>query len=116
MIARKFSQCFVGVKNQICRSYISSLYCSVLWLYYSTTTFDMIKVAYNNVYRALMWIAREYGHSIFGEICTNNIGRFEDVFRKNNFQFERLLTQKCKHCCCFLCIFTVSVVIESLMC
>ena len=36
--------------------------------------------------------------------------------KKNNFQFERSLLHKCKHSCCFLCIFTVSVVIESLMC
>ena len=90
MIARKFSQCSVCVKNHLCRSYISCLYCSILWLYYSTTTFGMIRVAYNNVYRSLMWIARGYGDSIFGELCTNSIDVFEAVLRTMISSFTRV--------------------------
>ena len=82
MIVRKFSTCSVDVKNQLFRSYISCLYCSALWLKFSAATFNMIRVAYNNVYRALMGITRGYGHSISREYCTNNIDGFEAVLRK----------------------------------
>ena len=37
----------------------------------------MTRVAYSNVYRALI-----YGHSISGEFCTNNIDGFEAVLGK----------------------------------
>ena len=60
MIVRKFSNCSVDFKNQLSRSYISCLYCSALWLIFSTATFNMTRVAYNNVYRALMGITRGY--------------------------------------------------------
>ena len=82
MIVRKFSTCFVDVKNQLFRSYISCLYCSALWLKFSAATFNMTRVAYNNVYRALMGITRGYGHSISREYCTNNIDGFKAVLRK----------------------------------
>ena len=56
MIVRKFSNCSVDVNTQPFRSYISYLYSSVLWLNYSTATFNMTRVAYNNVHRTLMGI------------------------------------------------------------
>ena len=79
---RKFSTYSVDVKNQLFRSYISCLYCSALWLKFSTATLNMTRVAYNNVYRALMWTTRGYGHSISREYCTNNIDGFETVLGK----------------------------------
>ena len=69
-------------KNQLFRSYIGCLYCSALWLKFSTASFNMTKIAYNSVYRALMGITRGYGHSISSECCTNNINGFEAVLRK----------------------------------
>ena len=60
MIVRQFLNCSVDFKNQLSRSYISCLYCSALWLIFSTATFNMTRVAYNNVYRALMGITRGY--------------------------------------------------------
>ena len=82
MIVRKFSNCPVDFKNQLSRSYISCLYCSALWLIFSTATFNMTRVAYNNVYRALMGITRGYGHSLSGEFCTNNMDGFHAVLKK----------------------------------
>ena len=63
MTVRKFSNCSVDVKNQLLRSYISCLYCSALWLSYSTATFNMTRVVDNNVCRALVGITREAGHN-----------------------------------------------------
>ena len=45
MIIRKFSKCSVGVKNQLFRSYVSCLYCCGLWKDYSTSSFNMVRVA-----------------------------------------------------------------------
>ena len=50
-----------------------------IWLSYSTATFNMTRVVDNNVYRALLEIKREDGHSISGEFSTNNIEGFEAV-------------------------------------
>ena len=79
MTVCKFSNCSVDVKNQLLRSYTSCLYCSALWLSYSTATFNMTSVVDNNVYRALLGITREDGHCISGEFCTNSIDGFEAV-------------------------------------
>ena len=42
----------------------------------------MTRVAYNNVYRALMGISRGYGHGISREYCTNKIDGFEALLRE----------------------------------
>ena len=116
MIVRKFSTCSVDVKSKLFRSYISCLYSSALWLKFSTATFKVTRAAYNNDYRALMGVTRGYGHSISREFCANNIDGFEAVLRKNYLQFERSVTQECKYCCGFLCIFPVLHAIKSLIC
>ena len=82
MIIRKFSKCSVNVKNQLFRSYVSCLYCCALWNIYSTSSFNMVRVAYNNVYRALMGIKRVYGHSISSEYVNNCIDGFGAAQRK----------------------------------
>ena len=83
MIIQKFSKCSVDVKNQLFRSYVSCLYCCALWKDYSTSSFNMVRVAYNNVYRALMGIKRVYGHSISSEYVNNCIDGFEATLREN---------------------------------
>ena len=51
----KFSNDSVDVKDQLFRSYMSCLYCSALWLNFSTATFNMTRVAYNNVFTEHSW-------------------------------------------------------------
>ena len=85
MIIRKFSKCSVDViyKHQLFRSYVSCSCCCVLWKDYSTSSFNMVRVACHNVYRALMGIKRVYGHSISSEYYVNNcIDGFEATQRK----------------------------------
>ena len=79
MSVHKFSNCSLDVKKHFFSLYIGYLYCSAVWLNYSTVTFKMTKVAYNNVYNTLTGITRGYSHSISREFCTNNIDRFEAV-------------------------------------
>ena len=59
------------------------LYCCALWKDYSTSSFNMVKVAYNNVYRAFMGIKRVYGHSISSEYVNNCIDGFEATLKEN---------------------------------
>ena len=86
MIVHKFSNCSVDFKNQLSRSYISCLYCSALWLIFSTATFNMTRVAYYNVYRSLHGDNQGiYGHSISGDFCTNDMVGFNAVLKKKRF-------------------------------
>ena len=82
MIIRKFSKGSVDAKNQLFRSYVSCLYCCALWKDYSTSSVNMVRVAYNNVYRALMGIKRVYGYSISSKYVDNCIDGFEATQRK----------------------------------
>ena len=82
MIIRKFSKCLVNAKNQLFRSYVSCLYCCALWNNYSTSSFNMVRVAYNNVCRALKGIKRVYGHSISSEYVSSSIDGFGATQRK----------------------------------
>ena len=49
---------------------------------YCTSSFNMVRVAYNNVYRALMRIKRMYGHSISGEYVNSCFDGFEAIQMK----------------------------------
>ena len=116
MIIRKFSKCSVDVKNQLFRSYVSCLYCCALWKDYSTSSFNMLRVAYNNVYRALMGIKKVYGHSISSEYVNNCIDGFEANSEKINFQSERSPVYELKHHYCSLHIITVFYVCQPFVC
>ena len=72
----------MNVKNQRFKSHVSCSYCSALWSDYSTSSFNMVRGAYNNVYRALMGIKRVYGHSISSVYVNNCIYGFEATQRK----------------------------------
>ena len=63
------------------RSHVSCLYCCALWNYYSTSSFNIVRVTYNNVCRALIGIKR-VGHSISSEYVNNCIDGFGATQRK----------------------------------
>ena len=52
-------------------------------LKFSAATFNMTRVAYNNVYRAIMIISRGYDHSISREYYTNNIDGLKQFSEKS---------------------------------
>ena len=78
----------MDVKNQLFRSYVSCLYCGALWKDSSSSSFDMVRVACNNVYRALMRIKRVYGHRISSKYVNNCIDGFEATQRKLTFSLR----------------------------
>ena len=50
-LLRTFSHCSTDVKLTLFKSYCTTLYCPFLWNSYRKSTFNKIRVAYNNVYR-----------------------------------------------------------------
>ena len=49
-----FSHCSIDVKIVLFNSYYTPLHCSYLWTDYNKTSFNKIRVAFNNAYRLLI--------------------------------------------------------------
>ena len=52
-LIRKFKFCTPEVKRSLFKTYCYSLYCSALWVNYRKSSFNRLKVNYNNVMRRL---------------------------------------------------------------
>ena len=55
MIIRNFTQCSNAVKCQLFQSFCTSFYCASLWSSYDIETLKRLKVAYNRIFRTLIW-------------------------------------------------------------
>ena len=49
-----FSYCTIYVKNELFRSYCSSLYCCSLWCDYRKATYRKLTVAFSNIHRRML--------------------------------------------------------------
>ena len=78
-LIRKFSKCSPDVKTQLFNTYCSNLYASHLWHNYSKKEFHRVRVAYNNVFRALMSITR--GCSISQSFVDLDVSTFNSLLR-----------------------------------
>ena len=78
-LIRKFSKCSPDVKTQLFKTYCSNLYASHLWHNYSKKEFHRVRVAYNNVFRALMSITR--GCSISQSFVDLDVSTFNALLR-----------------------------------
>ena len=74
-LLRKFLKCSISVKLTLLQSYCSNAHCSHLWVIYTKATFNKLKVAYNNVYRRVLWYTRRDSASMM--LVTNGIDSFE---------------------------------------
>ena len=88
LLVRKFKKCSVDVKIQLFKSYCTNLYCAPLWCLYTMTMFNRLKVAYNNVFRSLMYVGRR-GLSV--AFLLYNVDSFKVVLRKAIFSFKKRL-------------------------
>ena len=85
-LVRNFSQCSDDVKLQLFKTYCSNLYCCQLWSNYKNVSYNKLKVAYNNVYRALFKLDRQT--SISNSMVLFNVNGFKAVVRKHSFGFR----------------------------
>ena len=90
-LIRKFKNCSFDVKKQLFKSYLSCLYCSQLWCFYTKKRLNEVRVSYNNVYRNFMSFGRRL--SISFEFLVNEIECFTVLRRKSMHRFlTRLLS------------------------
>ena len=53
-LLRTFHYCSTDVKLELFKSYCTSFYCCYLWTAYKKSTFDRLRVAFNNAYRRVL--------------------------------------------------------------
>ena len=53
-IKRMFYFCTIDVKLEIFRSFCTSFYCCYLWTWHKKSTFNRLRVAFNNAYRRIL--------------------------------------------------------------
>ena len=93
ILIKYFKNCTTGVKLELFRTYYSCLYSSQLWCDYSAQAYRRIRVALNDIFRALMHIKR--GESISQFYVFHNITDFNSLIRKTVYGFyQRLMNSK----------------------
>jgi len=80
LIVKNFKFCSEDVKLQLFRSYCNNLYCGQLWSNFKARSIARIRVAFNNVFRALMGLRRDTSISSF--MVERNLDTFNVLHRK----------------------------------
>ena len=81
ILVKHFKYCSKRVKIELFRMYLLNLYSCQLWYKYSPALYKRLKVAFNNILRALLHVIR--GTSISQVFVSNNITDFNSLVRKN---------------------------------
>ena len=89
MIISKFRKCTEDVKIRLFKSFCTSLYCSSLWCNFKKVSLMKLKVAYNNIFRALMGIDRRC--SISQCYVKYGVDSFNELYRKYVHSFQERL-------------------------
>ena len=93
ILVKHFKHCSIRVKIELFRTYLLNLYSCQLWCNYSVALYKRLKVAFNNILRALLHVVR--GASISQVYVSNNITDFNSLVRKNVYGF----LQRIQNCC-----------------
>ena len=93
ILVKHFKHCSIRVKIELFRTYLLNLYSCQLWCNYSLVLYKRLKVAFNNILRALLHVVR--GASISQVYVSNNITDFNSLVRKNVYGF----LQRIQNCC-----------------
>ena len=57
-LVRLFNRCSNSVKSVLFNTHITNIYCSHLWSSYKVSSFNVFRVAYNNIFRSLFNVPR----------------------------------------------------------
>ena len=82
-LLRTFHYCSTDVKLKLSKSYCTSIYCCYLWTAYKKSTFDRLRVAFNNAYRRVLgqpWRCR-----VSAMYANYGINNFKVTIRKSTF-------------------------------
>ena len=90
-LLRTFHYCSTDVQLELFKNYCTSFYRCYLWTAYKKSTFDRLRVAFNNAYRRVLgqpW--RCSASAIYANFGINN---FEVTIRKSTFGFIQRLAK-----------------------
>ena len=83
-LSRTFHYCSTDVKLELFKSYCISFYCCYLWTAYKKSTFDRLRVAFNNAYRRVL--GQPWRCSTSAMYANFGIYNFEATIRKSFIQ------------------------------
>ncbi len=94
-LIRNFKNCCLEVKHLLFQSYCTNLYCSPIWSRYKVSSFDKIRVAFNNVFRNFFHLKRDTSISFY--MAQHCIDSFKVIIRKLCYGFmQRVLKSQNK--------------------
>ena len=79
--------CSVEVKSQLFSAYCSSMYCAALWCNFKKYTIRKLTVAYNNIFRRLMFLPKWCSAS--GMFVHSAVNSFGELWRKLALSFRK---------------------------
>ena len=85
--ARNFSFCSVDVKVKLFRYFCSNMYCCHLWSHFKNSSYNKVRVAYNNCFRILFGLPRYCSASHM--FVSNSVMSFGELVRKCIFNFVK---------------------------
>ena len=86
-----FSHCSTNTKLTLFQPYCTTLYWPFLWNSYKKSTFNKIRVAYNNVYRKFFDLPEK--SSAIAMYARHNICSFESMLRKSIMLYAEIRKQ-----------------------
>ena len=90
-LLRTFHYCSSDVKLELFKSYCTSFYCCYLWTAYKKSTFDRLRVAFNNAYRRVL--SQPWRCSVSAMYANFGINNFEITIRKSTYGFIQRLAK-----------------------
>ena len=90
-LLRTFHYCSSDVKLELFKSYCTSFYCCYLWTAYKKSTFDRLRVAFNNAYRRVL--SQPWRCSASAMYANFGINNFETTIRKSTYGFIQRLAK-----------------------
>ena len=84
-LSRNFMYCSDHVKSKLFLSFCSNMYCSHLWSSFKKSSFNKVRVAYNNCFRMLFKLPRSCSASHM--FVYNSVLSFGELLRKSVYNF-----------------------------
>ena len=87
-LLRTFYHCSIDVKLELFRSFCTSFYCCYLWTAYKKSTFNKLRVAFNNAYRRVLGLPwRSSASAMYANFGIQN---FKAVIRKSTLDLHNV--------------------------
>jgi len=85
-VVRNFTHCTNDVKMRLFKAYCSNFYCCQLWSSHKLSSYNKLRVAYNNIFRSLFKLRRDT--SISAYMVNSNMDSFQVIIRKQIYKFR----------------------------